>query len=303
MRSALAFGLACTLIAVGCGGGSPTSPSMMTGMPGTPGTPGATPGATITGSVTNASGPAALPTASRPYEVGLMVHVVGTNISVAVGPNGQFVLQGVPAGDVQLRFTGDGCDAVLTLSGLKTGDTIQIKVTVRGTMATLDDDSRDGDDGEQVVLNGTVSELTRSGSAFSFRIGSQLVNGDATTEFFGDGNRSESVESLANGLRVEVKGEMRGGQLFALRIHINRNAVPQPEVELEGTISVLTPACPSVAFNLVVGGGQPAQPVVTSAATSYLAGLSCGSLKNGDKVRVKGSMQTDGRLFALQIKR
>jgi hypothetical protein len=238
----------------------------------------------------------------RPYGVGLMVQVVGTNISVAAGPNGEFVLQGVPAGDIQLRFTGAGCDAVLTLSGLKTGDMIQIKVTVRGTTATLDDDSRDPE--EQVVLNGVVSDLVKTAlPAFSFRIGSQLVNGDATTEFFGDGNRSESVENLADGLRVEVKGEMRGGQLFALRIHINRNAVPQPEVELEGTISGLTPACPSVTFTLVVGGGQPAQPVVTSAATSYLAGLSCGSLKNGDKVRVKGSVQTDGRLFALQIKR
>jgi hypothetical protein len=70
-----------------------------------------------------------------------VVQIVGTSVSAAV-TNGQFTLQGVPPGDQRLRFTGNGCDASVTVTGLKSGDSIQIKVTVSGTTATLDYDSR-----------------------------------------------------------------------------------------------------------------------------------------------------------------
>lgn len=380
MRSALVLGLACTLFAVGCGGGSPTSPSMMTSS--MPGTPGAAAGATITGSVTNASAPRSLPSASRAYAGGLMVQVVGTPISVVVGPSGEFTLQGVPAGDVRLRFTGDGCDATITLAGLQAGQTLQIKVTVSGATATLDHDSRDGDH-EKVEVNGIVSDLVKTPPTFSFRIGSKVVNGDTTTEFFGDGNRANSVADLVEGARVEVKGEMRTGAVFALRIHINPNSAPDPleievegqivakggsgsnlvltvrpksgvevtvytsaattvkrgsqaltldalavgqtieaegtahpgggidakkisieddgdtdtEMEVEGALSGLTKACPSATFAV------NSVSVYTNGATIYSGGLSCATLKEGDKVEVKGTKQPDGRLLASQIKR
>ena len=302
MRSALVLGLACTLFAVGCGGGSPTSPSMMTSS--MPGTPGATAGATITGSVTNASAPRSLPAASRAYAGGLMVQVVGTTISVAVGPNGEFTLQGVPAGDVRLRFTGDGCDATITLTGLQTGETVVIKVTVSGTTAKLDDDSRDNSDHEKVEVNGIVSDLVKTPPTFRFRIGSRVVNGDATTEFFGDGNRGETIADLVEGARVEVKGEMRSGEVFALRIHINPNSSPDPiEIEAEGQIVAKGGSGSNLVLTVRAMNGLEVT-VYTSAATTVKRGsqvLTLDALAVGQTIEAEGTAHAGGGLDATKI--
>ena len=63
--------------------------------------------------------------------------VVGTTISAQVNPNGTFVLTNVPSGDIQLRFTGPGTDALLTMTGVTGGDELRITVQVNGNTAML----------------------------------------------------------------------------------------------------------------------------------------------------------------------
>ena len=65
--------------------------------------------------------------------------------------------------------------------------------------------------------NGNVSEFTGTASAFQFKVNGQLIKGDSLTVFFGNSSFSE----LANGKRVEVKGEMKDGFVYATRIHVN----------------------------------------------------------------------------------
>src|SRR6478736_7492999 len=91
--------VALALVAIACGGGSPSAPSVSSGIaPGVTGGSGAAFGtATIGGSVIRAADAASLTT---------NVSVAGTPLSAAVDNAGTFQLAGVPTGDVQLVFGG-----------------------------------------------------------------------------------------------------------------------------------------------------------------------------------------------------
>ena len=68
-------------------------------------------------------------------------------------------------------------------------------------------------------FNGTVTEFTGTASAFQFKVDGQLVKGDLLTVFFGNSVFSD----LANGKRVEVKGAMKDGYVYATRMKVNKN--------------------------------------------------------------------------------
>src|SRR5512145_1095710 len=93
--------VAMILTTVGCGGSSksPTAPSTSTS------------GAVITGTVR--SGAAAVQTNTGAAGQGVTVSVAGTDIRSGIDAAGRFSLTGVPAGDVQLKFTGTNVDATL----------------------------------------------------------------------------------------------------------------------------------------------------------------------------------------------
>lgn len=67
--------------------------------------------------------------------------------------------------------------------------------------------------------NGIVSGFTGTASAFQFTVDGQLIKGDNLTVFFGNSVFSE----LANGKRVEVKGSLKDGYVYANRIKVNKN--------------------------------------------------------------------------------
>lgn len=66
-------------------------------------------------------------------------------------------------------------------------------------------------------INGTVTQFSGNASAFQFMVGDRLIKGDGATEFFGN----SAFGDLANGKRVEVKGSLRDGYVYATRIHVN----------------------------------------------------------------------------------
>lgn len=69
-----------------------------------------------------------------------------------------------------------------------------------------------------VNLNGIVEDLTGTLAAFQFTVDGRQVKGDADTTWQGNSRFSD----LANGKRVEVKGEPKNGYVYALRIHVNK---------------------------------------------------------------------------------
>lgn len=288
------------IAASACGGRGSTSPAA-------PSPVAAPSGATIIGTV-QSGGSAMLAATTGSAAAGLTVTVVGTSISTTVSGTGQFTLTGVPSGSMQLRFSGPGVDATITIS-VQGEETITITIAVNGSRAEVRDEGHENHGDAE--LHGTVVELSGTAAAFSFRIGGRPVRGDSATEFRGDGGRSDSFAELDNGDRVEVKGVTRDGFVYAQRIHIDDDEDDDDaeddhddeeeededgEVEFSGTVSGLgSNSCPFLAFS--VGG----RSVTTNGFTEY-KGVTCATLKNGDRVEVEGRPQSSG-VLAREIKR
>jgi hypothetical protein len=114
----------------------------------------------------------------------LTVSVVGTNISTTINGTGQFTLTGVPAGTVQLKFSGSGVDATVTLSGVTATDRIDITVNVTGGNARVESERRsrgNGNDDDEV--KGVVSGLTGASPTITFTVQSTRVTTSSTTAY------------------------------------------------------------------------------------------------------------------------
>lgn len=216
LSTVFAIGL-CTAIA-GCGGTGALSPAGPSGSrrAGT---------ATITGRVTGvpvsstASGIGARPMATTT----VTVTIVGTDITTAVDGSGNFELNGVPPGNVQLRFAGNGSTATITLSGVAAGDRIHIVVSLSGNGARLededrhhdDDDDDDGDDDEAEV-EGVVSGRTGTCNSITFTVAGVTVITNGATKF------EDPCASIVNGTRVEVEGTRQAnGSILASEVEID----------------------------------------------------------------------------------
>ncbi len=127
---------------------------------------------------------------------GIMVTVVGTDITAPVKPNGTFVLTNVPPGDIQLRFTGPGTDALLTVTGVNGGDELRIGVEVSGSTATLQSVSRK-DKLNKVEIEGAIV----SGTCASFVVNGTTITTDAATQF-----SKGTCANVIPGALVQVKG-------------------------------------------------------------------------------------------------
>ncbi|MBI1873927.1 MAG: hypothetical protein HYZ58_02710 [Acidobacteria bacterium] len=226
------------------------------------------------------------------------VSVEGTNLSASIMPNGSFMLAGVPAGDVRLRFTGPRIDATLKLSGLQPGQVVTITVLVSGSSAVLQGSPHPGD--TKVELEGLIEAIQPASRSFTLQ--GRTVRVTDTTEIR-HGSRVLTFSDLHVGDRVHVRGTPESTIVVASRIELQNpggpgpNPQPQPnEVKLHGVVSSLGGTCPSLTFN--VGSQQ----IVTNGSTRFEHG-SCADLRNGQAVEVEGVRQGDGSVLAREIER
>ena len=215
----------CALLAAACGQSSfsPAAPSV---------TSGSTRGAAISGTVSGVATTQAAPSmrASTMATQPVVVTVVGTSMSTTVDGSGRFSFTGVPTGDVQLRFTGPGLDATLTVKDVKAGDRIDIKVRVTDSSIRIDAEKRDtsgeneNDDEDEINssnsgndVRGVVSGLAGSCPNITFSVSGTLVKaGDATQ--YEDGTCSR----VRNSAKVEVTGQRQSdGSIRATRIELD----------------------------------------------------------------------------------
>jgi len=217
--------LAMFALTMGCGQSSfsPASPST---------TSGRTTGAVISGTV---SGVATTPAtssvrASTMATQPVVVTVVGTNMSTTIDGSGRFSFTGVPTGDVQLRFTGPGLDATLTVRDVQAGDRIDIKVRVTDSSVRIDAEKRDrrgdnDDDDEDDDKNddnddevrGAVSGLAGACPNITFTVGGTLVRASDATRF-----EDGSCGRVRNSAKVEVNGRRQSdGSIRATRIELD----------------------------------------------------------------------------------
>ena len=275
--------LAAGLSAGACGSSSPSAPTQSSGSTSSSITTSSsvttTNGATINGDVTGAAlsalssmSDSGFRTANGP---GLMVTVVGTTITAQVNPNGTFVLTNVPSGDIQLRFTGPGTDALLTVTGVTGGDELRITVQLSGNTATLKDVSR-----KDKVNKAEIEGIVLSGTCASFVVNGTTITTDAATEF-----SKGTCAGVIPGAIVQVKGStLAGGMVRASEVKFKKedddDGVDEEKnkIELEGLVT--GGACGSFTVRNML---------VTTDATTVFKNGRCEEIAVGARVHVRAT--------------
>ncbi len=220
----MAFVAVVAVVAVACGGDSPSGPSAAAG------------GVLVQGvvlgegAVTASSGVHA--SSAKPH---ITVRIEGTSISVNVSASGTFVLENVPAGPFTLVFESDGVVLGTIQVTAVAGATVKVVVQVQGTSIVLvemkiedEDETETPEPGDAAktcaISGGTVGsgiELegdVASGSAASFVM---TVNGNRSSQpvlvnagaasFVCNGNKKASVDckgTVKAGAKVHVRGTL-----------------------------------------------------------------------------------------------
>ncbi len=218
--------------------------------------------------------------------------ITGTNISTTTDGEGQFTLTGVPPGDVQLEFSGQGTNAKIVITGVGAQDQITISVTLNGNNAHVDSEHRGGRDdrGKDHDLSGPVSSLNGTCPSLTFIVQGSRITTTASTVFEG-----VTCANLRNGAKVTVTGAAGAdGATAATRVHLEDSDKDQNEVS--GVVSGLpaTNTCPTLTFMVK-------DTKVTTTASTVFAGVTCANLKNGAKVEVTGPRGGDGSIAATRV--
>ena len=274
MRRFILLCLPAALLITGCGG-SPTSP--------------ANGGATISGAVVGPAGSTGGSSQTAPSS-GLTVSVVGTGPRATVDSTDNFTLTNVPAGNVDLQFSGQGMNAQVPLGTIAASEKVSVTVMRNGASMTLDCIRRMGGDSEQ--LEGRIDGLPPATAAGTFTISGQSVQTDTNTKFF-KGDAAATFADMAIGMRVHVKGTPNATGVLAREVRI-QNVNVDLGVEVEGLIADFTGTAAS--FQFTVNG----RTIKGDATTVFETGTLFTSLVNGARVEVHGKIM-DGFIFATKI--
>ena len=254
-------------------------------------------GASISGTISGSALAGTLATDTGSFTMletrGVTVSVVGTGISTTADGQGRFTLENVPSGTVQLNFTGPGSNATVTLTGIGPNDRVQIAVTVNGNRAHVD--SEHHNNGE---IDGRISSIDTANK--TFRAGDWTIKTTSSTVIRRESRTTLQFTDLKVGDHVEVHGARDGTTVTATEIKVEQAGEDDDEndareIELEGVISGSDGTCPSVTFTV------RNTKVKVDQNTQY-RGTACGAAsKNGVKVDVKGTRQSDGVVLATRV--
>lgn len=236
---------------------------------------------------------------------GVTVTVVGTDISVTLSGSGKFVLTNVPVGNIQLRFSGPGTDAVLTIHGV-TNEHVQLVVKLEGSSAKLESFNRI-QAGNTAQLEGLISSISYGDR--SMRVANVEVKvRDVPVRH---GSTIVPFNDLVIGQRVHVKGTVQNNHVVAQEVTLQNtgsSTVPGtpsnngsgssdsdgPRVEFRGFLSGFSGTCPGVTFTV------DGRTVTANASTSFRHGP-CDHLEEGTWVDVNAVRQGNGTLLAEKI--
>ena len=141
-----------------------------------------------------------------------------------------------------------------------------------------------------VELEGAVSLQTGTCPAITFTVQATKVTAAAATTY-----EHGACAAVLNGARVTVKGTRQtDGSVLATRISVADVPSTSTTVELKGAVSLQAGTCPAITFTV------QATKVTAAAATTYEHGA-CAAVKNGTRVEVRGTKQTDGSVLATRI--
>jgi hypothetical protein len=273
------------VVTIACGkhDGSPAAPSSSAPAAAASG------GATIAGQVTSGSAGTSSMAAHTSAVTGLTVSVVGTSASAVVDASNRFVLQNVPDGDRQLKFTAPGIDAQVGVSAVQASETITLSVSLSGSSATIESQSRGV--GSDRDIEGRVESLPVS-PAGSFVVAGQTVLSDSSTKFY-RGGQTGTFADLALGIRVHVKAQMSGSSLLAVLVEIQNTNADIP-VEVNGVIQTFS-GTPS-AFQMTIEN----RLLKGDASTEFFGNSVFGDLQTGRTAEVKGLIR-EGYVYITRL--
>jgi uncharacterized protein DUF5666 len=282
------LGLAAVLMSA-CGGNasvSPVAPSSAAG--------GASISGTVSGGIITTRSLAASESVFTTLDTksGVTISVVGTGITTSPDNQGQFTLNNVPTGDVQLHITGGGSDATVTLTGVGPNDHVTISVTVNGNSAHVDSEHHNnGEISATIKSIGPAPNTFVAGNWTVTVTNSTVIRHGSTTLHFAD---------LKVGDHVQVRGTRDGTNVTATEIKVEQGDEgednnDQNEGDVSGAVSGLSNSCPAITFT--VNGIT----VTTDNTTTYGEHASCSAIQNGVKVEVQGTKQSATAILARRI--
>ena len=187
MRRPIQFHLAvfALMLAGACGGNTPpdTSPTTETGVVG--------------GSLLMPPG--------EPFAPGVTVRVVGTSVSADVDSFGRFVLPNVPAGPLNLHFTGSGLGFGLEAGDIAGGETVTLTVRVETSALRIEAIARVR--GSDATIEGVIEASGASGDTLppnTIIVGGRSVQLPAGT-----------AANLKPGMRVRATGTVSAAGIIA----------------------------------------------------------------------------------------
>lgn len=286
--SVLALAALCAATACGKSGlGSPVAASA----PGPSSPAPSSTGATITGQVNIGAGSASR---SRDVASGLIVRIVGANVSAAVS-NGRFELDNSPAGHVELQFEGQGVNARVDVGDVAEHERVELQITLNGSTGSLDA-SRHVSSDDQAEIKGRIASIDSASRSLQVGTSSVLVPESASIR---SGSAQVAFSALKVGLLVEIHGSMQGSAVNAQDVNVEDalggdDGGAALETEFTGLVTAVGGSCPKI--TLTVAG----KTVTTSEATEFPK-AACGDITLGATVQVKGTAQADGSIAASRV--
>ncbi len=247
-------------------------------------------GAVITGTVRSGGAIAASTSAA---DQGVTVTVVGTNVRSGIDAAGRFSLTGVPAGDLQVKFSGAGIDATLTVTQVQATQTIDLVVNLAGSFATVEAERRESSG--DVQLEGRIESLPPTMSPNTLKVSGTTILTDGSTRIV-RGGADRPFSDLEVGMRVHVVARPSGSNYVAVSITVQNTNTNIP-VNVNGVVSNLTGSATNFEFkigSIVVKGDVLTEFFGNGNDDTFE------DLEDGQRVEVKGQ-QRDGFVYAARI--
>ena len=252
--------------------------------------------ATVSGTVILGAGTSGATT--QGMEIGLSgvtVRVVQGGPSAVTDASGNFTLNGVPAGTVDMEFARSDINArapVVLAAG-----TNQITAAVHGSTAVI---TPRGHAGEEI--EGLVQSTNAGGGSLVVldqRLGAVTVKTDSTT-LIRRGNTVIPLSQIQTGMRVHVKAMLQGdGTYLATEILLQDENIGG-EREVEGSVASVDGGAKSFVVSTVSGPIT----VKTGASTTFKKKGSTANFSDvvvGAMVEAEGTLQADGSILARKV--
>jgi hypothetical protein len=214
--TALAIAIGAALSVGACGNWTPPLPSGPSALP-SPLDSVPAEGATIIGTLNG--GAAAISPSLASGTSNQTVSVDGTSITASVSVSGTFVLKGVPAGNITLRFSGSQSGTV-RLDHVDIQERIDVKIRINASRASIDAVMRIKVD-NSTEIEGDVTGVT--GTCPSVTV--QVAGWNASVNSQSDAHCAD----IRIGMRIRIRGHMSDRVVVVIKVEVAVTSTPAPQ--------------------------------------------------------------------------